>query len=170
MYFDDTRLPFIAPSPNMPSTATALVYPGTCIFEGVRNVSEGRGTTQPFEFIGAPFIDEIDLCSYMNGLGFEGVKARAVRFCPTFSKHAGEVCRGIQIHVTDKRKFKPVQYGCYLFRYLYEHYELDVNESTIKKNFGTSRILETKDMSALMADCREKCEKFKETTEKYRLY
>jgi len=63
-----------------------------------------------------------------------------------------------------------VQYGCYLFRYLYEHYELDVNESTIKKNFGTSRILETKDISALMADCREKCVKFKESTEKYRLY
>ncbi len=170
MYYSDTDLPFVAPSPNMPTPATALVYPGTCIFEGVRNVSEGRGTTQPFEFVGAPFIDEIKLSDHMNSLGFEGVRARAVRFCPTFSKHAGEVCRGIQIHVTDKRSFTPVKYGCCLFRYLYENYELDVNESTIKKNFGTSRILETNDIDGLFSDCAQKCLEFRKSTEKYRLY
>ena len=170
MYYIDTGLPFVAPSPNMPTPATALVYPGTCIFEGVRNVSEGRGTTQPFEFIGAPFIDELELCAYMNGLGFAGVKARAARFCPTFNKHAGEVCRGIQIHVTDKKSFKPVQYGCYLFRHLKDNYELDINESTIKKNFGTSRILLDNDLSGLFDDCREKCAEFKEKTRKYWLY
>lgn len=168
--FDDTDLTFIPPSPNMPTTDTAAVYPGTCIFESVRNVSEGRGTTRPFEMIGAPFINEIALCNYMNGLGFDGVKARCVRFTPTFSKHNGQICRGIQIHVTDKRTFRPFEYGCYLFRYLYENYDLDVNEATLRRNFGTSRILETQYLNGLMSDCAAKCARFKTHTEKYRLY
>ncbi len=169
-YFDDTDLQFIAPSPNMPTVKTALVYTATCIFEGVRNVSEGRGTTQPFEMMGAPFIDEFELCKYMNGLGLDGVIARRVRFCPTFSKHAGQVCRGIQIHVTDKRKFDPFEYGCHLFRHLYEKYELDLNESTIIKNFGTRRLLDCTDLDGLLADCRQKSANFQKSTEKYRLY
>ena len=169
-YFDDTDLQFIAPSPNMPTPKTALVYTATCIFEGVRNVSEGRGTTQPFEMMGAPFIDEFELCSYMNGLDLDGAVARRVRFCPTFSKHAGEVCRGIQIHVTDKRKFNPFEYGCYLFKYLKDKYELDINESTVKKNFGTSRLLDCTDLDALLTDCRQKSAEFKKSTEKYWLY
>ena len=169
-YFEDTDLQFIPPSPNMPTPDTAIVYPGTCIFEGVRNMSEGRGTTRPFEMIGAPYIDEFALCAYMNGLGLPGVATRHVRFSPTFSKFAGELCRGIQIHVTDKRAFSPFEYGMYLFRYLYENYPLDINESTIRKNFGTSRILETTDLPALLADCREKCAEFEKATERYRLY
>lgn len=169
-YFSDTYLTFVPPSPNMPTTDTALVYPGTCIFEGVRNMSEGRGTTRPFEMIGAPYVDEFTLCDYMNRLGFEGVTARRVRFTPTFSKFAGEVCRGIQIHVTDKRAFSPFEYGVYLFRYLYENYELDINEGTIKRNFGTSRILEDNNLGALLYDCREKAAQFRKSTEKYWLY
>ena len=79
-YFEDTDLQFIPPSPNMPTPDTAIVYPGTCIFEGVRNMSEGRGTTRPFEMIGAPYIDEFALCSYMNGLGLPGVVTRHLGF------------------------------------------------------------------------------------------
>ena len=169
-YFSDTHLTFVPPSPNMPTTDTALVYPGTCIFEGVRNMSEGRGTTRPFEMIGAPYVDEFTLCDYMNRLGFEGVTARRVRFTPTFSKFAGEVCRGIQIHVTDKRAFSPFEYGVYLFRYLYENYGLDINEGTIKRNFGTSRILEDNNLGSLLYDCREKAAQFRKSTEKYWLY
>ena len=169
-YFSDTHLTFVPPSPNMPTTDTALVYPGTCIFEGVRNMSEGRGTTRPFEMIGAPYVDEFTLCDHMNRLGFEGVTARRVRFTPTFSKFSGEVCRGIQIHVTDKYRFSPFEYGMYLFRYLYENYDLDVNEGTVRRNFGTSRILEDNNLGALLYDCREKAAEFKNSTEKYRLY
>ena len=169
-YFDETQLCFVAPSPNMPTPSTALVYPGTCIFEGVRNMSEGRGTTQPFELIGAPYIDEGALCEYMNSLCLPGVRARRARFTPTFSKFAGEMCRGIQIHVTDKRAFSPFEYGMRLFRYLYENYELDLNISTIKKNFGTSRILECDNSDELLSDCRKKSAEFKKSTEKYRIY
>lgn len=169
-YFDETSLNFVAPSPNMPTPQTALVYPGTCIFEGVRNVSEGRGTTQPFELIGAPFIDDNALCEYMNSLGLPGVRARRARFTPTFSKHQGQMCRGIQIHVTDKRAFSPFEYGMRLFRYLYENYELDINEGTIKRNFGTSRILDCPDIDGLLADCRQKCVDFRKNTEKYYIY
>ena len=154
----------------MPTPSTALVYPGTCIFEGVRNMSEGRGTTQPFELIGAPYIDEGALCEYMNSLCLPGVRARRARFTPTFSKFAGEMCRGIQIHVTDKRAFSPFEYGMRLFRYLYENYELDLNISTIKKNFGTSRILECDNSDELLSDCRIKSAEFKKSTEKYRIY
>ncbi len=169
-YFDETGLPFVAPSPNMPTPQTALVYPGTCIFEGVRNMSEGRGTTQPFELIGAPYIDEFRLCDHMNSLGLPGVRVRRARFSPTFSKFKGEICRGIQIHVTDKRAFSPFEFGMRLFRYLYENYELDINEGTIRRNFGTSRILEEKDLDGLLADCAAKCVPFKKQTEEYFIY
>ncbi|MBO4421917.1 MAG: DUF1343 domain-containing protein [Clostridia bacterium] len=170
LYFDDTDLCFVAPSPNMPTVRTALVYPGTCIFEAVRNVSEGRGTTQPFEFIGAPYIDDIALCDHMNSLGLPGVRFGRVRFCPTFSKFAGEQCRGVRIFVTDKRGFSPFECGCRLFRYLYENYELDVNEKTVCRNFGTRRLLDCADTGALLSDCRAKSAEFKKSTEKYWLY
>ena len=169
-YFDETGLCFVAPSPNMPTPQTALVYPGTCIFEGVRNVSEGRGTTQPFELIGAPYINDSALCDYMNSLELPGVRARRARFTPTFSKFFGELCRGIQIHVTDKREFSPFEYGMRLFRYLYEHYELDINEGTVRRSFGTSRILDCTDLNELLSDCRKKSAEFKKATEKYRIY
>ena len=170
VYYDETDLSFVPPSPNMPTPDTALVYPGTCIFEGVRNMSEGRGTTRPFEMIGAPYVDEYALCDYMNKLGFDGVRARRVRFTPTFSKFSGEVCRGIQIHVTDEHAFSPFEYGMYLFRYLHYNYDLDINESTIKRNFGTSRILEDNHLNTLLYDCRDKAAQFKKSTEKYWLY
>ena len=86
MYFDETNLPWVIPSPNFPSQNTALVYPGTCIFEGT-NLSEGRGTTIPFEVIGAPYIDAIEYANALNELGLKGVKFRPAHFTPTFSKH-----------------------------------------------------------------------------------
>ncbi|MBQ8159552.1 MAG: DUF1343 domain-containing protein [Clostridia bacterium] len=98
---DDTDVPWVAPSPNCPTLQTALCYIGTCLFEGT-NISEGRGTTQPFELIGAPFLDGNALSDEMNGLGLPGVHFRPVSFRPTFSKHAGESCRGVQMHLTDR--------------------------------------------------------------------
>ncbi len=101
MYLDDTDLPWVAPSPNCPDLAAALVYVGTCVFEGV-NVSEGRGTTQPFQLIGAPFIDPAKLEKRMAEYALPGVHFRRASFKPTFSKHAGAVCHGVQVHVTDR--------------------------------------------------------------------
>ena len=103
--------PFVMPSPNMPTFETALVYPGGCLLEGT-NLSEGRGTTRPFEIVGAPWIDGARLADELHALAFPGVRARATTFRPTFQKHAGQICGGVQIHVTDARSFRP--YATYL--------------------------------------------------------
>jgi uncharacterized protein YbbC (DUF1343 family) len=98
--------PFVMPSPNMPSYETAMVYPGGCLIEGT-NLSEGRGTTRPFEIVGAPWIDGAKLAEDWNALGLVGARARPVTFQPTFHKFAGAVCGGVQIHVTDPMSFRP---------------------------------------------------------------
>ncbi|KOG62786.1 MULTISPECIES: exo-beta-N-acetylmuramidase NamZ domain-containing protein [Streptomyces] len=102
-----TGLPWIAPSPNVPTPATAAVYPGTCLFEGT-NLSEGRGTTQPFEIVGAPYIDA-RFAPALAELALPGVHFRDLRFVPTFHKHAGRPLRGVQLHVTDRVAFAPVR-------------------------------------------------------------
>ena len=103
MYLDDTDLPWVAPSPNCQSLATALVYIGTCVFEGV-NVSEGRGTTQPFELIGSPWMDAAALEKRMTALDIPGLHFRRASFKPTFSKYQNELCHGVQVHITDREK------------------------------------------------------------------
>src|SRR5580692_10493040 len=99
--------PFVMPSPNMPTVDTAIVYPGGCLLEGT-NLSEGRGTTRPFEIVGAPWIDGQALSKALAATGLGGFHARAVTFRPTFQKHAGTICGGVQIHVTDEASFRPV--------------------------------------------------------------
>jgi uncharacterized protein YbbC (DUF1343 family) len=108
MFYDDTGLPWVLPSPNIPTLDTALVYPGAVLFEGTL-FSEGRGTTRPFELIGAPWIDGDRLAGAMNALGLPGVVFRPVFFEPTFHKHAKEGCGGCQIHVTDRVTFQPMR-------------------------------------------------------------
>lgn len=98
--------PFVLPSPNMPSYETALVYPGGCLIEGT-NLSEGRGTTRPFELVGAPWLDGVRLADEMHAVGLPGMRARPITFRPTFQKHAGLVCGGVQVHVTDVMGFRP---------------------------------------------------------------
>ena len=97
MSWEETGLPWVAPSPNMPTPQTAALYPGTCFFEGT-NLSEGRGTTRPFELIGAPFVDGFALADAMNDLAIPGARWRPVFFTPSFGKHAGERCGGVQLH------------------------------------------------------------------------
>ena len=110
MWFDQTGLPWVMPSPNMPTLASATVYPGMCLLEGT-NISEGRGTTRPFEIFGAPFIHAEKLCTELNALNLPGVFFRENYFQPTFHKFAGELCGGAQIHVTDREPFRPFQTG-----------------------------------------------------------
>ncbi|HSK09867.1 MAG TPA: DUF1343 domain-containing protein [Vicinamibacterales bacterium] len=107
MYWEETGLPWVLPSPNMPTPATAVVYPGAVLFEGTQ-LSEGRGTTRPFEILGAPWIEAEAFAATMNGYGIDGAFFRPVVFEPTFHKHAGQACGGVQIHVTDRRAFRPV--------------------------------------------------------------
>jgi uncharacterized protein YbbC (DUF1343 family) len=110
MYADCTGLPWVMPSPNMPTLDTAIVYPGTVLFEGMM-LSEGRGTTRPFELVGAPWIEAERFARDMNALGLTGVHFRPAVFEPTFQKHAKQTCGGCQIHVTARHLFKPVLVG-----------------------------------------------------------
>lgn len=108
MYFDETGLPWVMTSPNIPTLDTAIVYPGAVLFEGTL-LSEGRGTTRPFELIGAPWVDGERLASTLNALRLPGAFFRPAFFEPTFHKHAKTGCGGCQIHVTDRRTFEPVR-------------------------------------------------------------
>lgn len=118
MYWDATGLPWVMPSPNMPTLDTAVVYPGTVLFEGTM-LSEGRGTTRPFELIGAPWLDAERLAERMNRAALAGVHFRPATFEPTFQKHARATCGGCQIHVTSRQEFAPVKAGVSLMRECY---------------------------------------------------
>ncbi len=112
LWFDDTDLTWVMPSPNLPTLDTAVVYPGAVLFEGT-NVSEGRGTTRPFEFVGAPWLDAPRLVEALRlafgEAGARGVKVREACFSPVASKHAGSLCQGFQIHVTDRDAYEPLR-------------------------------------------------------------
>ncbi len=116
MMFDETELPWILPSPNIPTPVNStLHYLASCYFEGT-NISEGRGTTMPFELVGAPFIDNAELERRLNSYGLPGVKFRRCCFTPTFEKHKGERCFGVQLHITDRKLYRPFAAGMYLYR------------------------------------------------------
>ncbi len=106
----DTGLPWVFPSPNMPTPETALVYPGMCLLEGT-NLSEGRGTTRPFELFGAPWLDADALSETLEAERLPGVRFRPVRFVPTWDKHAGKRCHGVELHVADPEAFRPFRTG-----------------------------------------------------------
>ena len=150
MNYRDTCLPWIAPSPNMPRLETALVYPGLCLLEGT-NVSEGRGTTLPFEIFGAPFIQPWDLVGELNLYALPGIIFRPCYFQPTFHKFQGQLCGGAQLHITDYNVFKPYVTGIAILRAiqkLYPHhlkwkpppYEYEYEKLPIDILCGTDRI------------------------------
>lgn len=109
-YFDELDQMWVMPSPNLPTLETAICYNATCIFEGT-NVEEGRGTTTPFETVGAPYINPYDYAEKLNSLDLEGVYFRPLYFTPTFSKYPNILCGGVQVHVLDRKKFTPVKVG-----------------------------------------------------------
>jgi uncharacterized protein YbbC (DUF1343 family) len=117
MWYDETGLPWVQPSPNLPTLDTATVYPGTCFFEGV-NASEGRGTTRPFEYLGAPWVDGRGWAAALNGLRLPGAGFRACHFTPAYLRYRNERCGGVQVHVTDRDAFRPVETGLHLLRIL----------------------------------------------------
>jgi uncharacterized protein YbbC (DUF1343 family) len=121
MWFDNTGVQWIMPSPNMPTLDSALVYPGMCLLEGT-NLSEGRGTTRPFEIFGAPFIDPDSLVDRLHRFKLPGVIFRPMFFQPTFQKYTGELCGGAQIHVSDRNRFRPFETGVAILMAAYELY------------------------------------------------
>ena len=119
MRFDHTGLPWILPSPNMPTPETALVYPGMCMVEGTE-LSEGRGTTRPFELAGAPYLDGHRLAADLTAMQLPGVMFRATVFSPMFQKHHGKPCGGVQLHVTNPEAFRPVRTGAAFLKACYD--------------------------------------------------
>lgn len=120
-FWGGTGLPWVMPSPNMPTPQTAIVYPGMCLLEGTK-MSEGRGTTRPFEIVGAPYIDGEFLARELNSFGLPGVKFRRVSFQPTFQKYAGIPCNGVQVHVIDPKSYLPVLTTLALLRLVLENW------------------------------------------------
>ena len=106
-WYEETNLIWVPPSPNIPTRASAMVYPGMCLIEGT-NLSEGRGTTTPFEIVGAPWLDGVKLAERLNALALPGALFRPVAFTPTLSKFSGESCQGVQLHVSDRKLFRPL--------------------------------------------------------------
>ena len=180
MYFDETGLHWVNPTPNMTSVEAAVLYAGTCLFEGT-NVSEGRGT-RPFEIIGAPWIDPHRLAGKMNEIGLKGVIFRPASFIPMFSKHQGETCGGVQLHITDRAGMKPVECGIMLMFTIKELYpdqflffpsSGENGHPFIDLLAGTDRVRKVKDATEarqMMKDWKKECGSFLAIREKYKLY
>jgi uncharacterized protein YbbC (DUF1343 family) len=162
MRWEDTGLPWVAPSPNMPTPDTARVYPGGCLIEG-SNLSEGRGTTRPFEWVGAPYLDAAAYAGGLNALELPGVRFRPARFQPTFHKWAGRVCGGVQLHVVDARVFKAFLTGLAVldvarrqapraFRWRRPPYEYERRKLPIDILLGTDSIRTRLERGARLAD------------------
>jgi uncharacterized protein YbbC (DUF1343 family) len=184
MWFEDTKLPWIIPSPNMPTPDTALVYPGMCLFEGT-NISEGRGTTRPFEIFGAPFIHSETIVNALKEFRLPGVAFRPLSFQPTFQKHAGLVCGGAQIHVTDRGKFRPFKTGVAIlkairdawpreFKWKEPPYEYEDVKLPIDILAGTNRLRRDieagKDLDTMEVWWKEEAKAFEKIRKKFLIY
>jgi uncharacterized protein YbbC (DUF1343 family) len=184
MYFDIAGLPWVIPSPNMPTLDTAIVYPGTVLFEGT-NVSEGRGTTRPFEITGAPWPIAERFAEQMNAIGLDGVFFRPAVFEPTFQKHAKTACAGCQMHVLDRRAFRPVEAGVALikafrdagpaqFAWRQPPYEYEHTKMPIDILAGSSELREQIEAGVSARDIarswKPTVDAFMQTRERYLLY
>ncbi|MDH3575117.1 MAG: DUF1343 domain-containing protein [Desulfobacteraceae bacterium] len=184
MFFTDTGLPWIPPSPNMPSPVTALVYPGQVLWEGT-NVSEGRGVTLPFEIFGAPFFNTKRLLSTMGENELPGIKLRPVVFEPTFNKWSGKACNGFQIHITDPYEFKPyitalkllhavIFHHSNMFQWKRTPYEYEFEKLPIDLIIGDKKIRQRieslDDIYAIEKSWIKDLKAFAETSKKFHLY
>jgi len=174
-WYDGTGLPWVIPSPNMPTLETATVYPGQVFFEGT-NVSEGRGTTKPFELFGASWIDGFDLARALNGLGLPGVLFREAWFTPTFSKFAGAACGGCQVHVMDRGAYRPLETALHIIKTIRDLYpdRFEFHADYFDKIMGTDRVrlaLERGDsVASIVASLRAGLAEFGELRKPYLLY
>jgi uncharacterized protein YbbC (DUF1343 family) len=183
-WLDESDAPWVMPSPNMPTPDTATVFPGTVLLEGTQ-LSEGRGTTRPFELVGAPYIDPHGFAEAINGYCLPGVYARACGFQPTFQKHARRNCGGVQLHVTDRDAFKPVLTGAAIvktahdmypteFRWKEPPYEYVYDKNPFDVIAGTDKLRHAFEqgeaLSAIESSWQPELERFKALREEYLLY
>lgn len=184
MWFDGTGLPFVPSSPNLPTLDSCTVYPGMVLLEGT-NLSEGRGTTRPFETFGAPFLEAHALAEKLQDQGLPGVQFRACHFEPTFQKHAGARCGGAQIHVTDRATFEPVRTAVTIlqqakalapadFSWRDPPYEYETEKKPIDILWGSDALREGIDAGitadAILAGVGDEMRAFEELVEQYLLY
>lgn len=181
MYYDDTELPWVMPSPNMPTLDTSIVYPGTALIEGT-NISEGRGTTKPFELIGAPFIDGEDLAENLSEADLPGVRFRSSYFTPESSKHDDELSGGVEIYVTDRNAYESVKTGLTIVKTIHDMYPDDFefqeeNESGVSQfdnlignGWVREKIEEGASVEEIMNEWEADLDDFKELRREYLLY
>jgi uncharacterized protein YbbC (DUF1343 family) len=184
MWFDETGLPWVIPSPNMPTLATATVYPGMCLVEGT-NLSEGRGTTRPFEFFGAPWLNPFELAEALNALDLPGARFRPHYFMPTFQKHKKKVCGGAELYVTDRELFDAYRTGLWCvkvardlnpkkFKWRSETYEFVSDRPAIDLLTGSAQYREIVDRGGnvddLLTESREELAEFAARREEFLLY
>jgi uncharacterized protein YbbC (DUF1343 family) len=183
-FYDETDAPWVMPSPNMPTVDTSVVFPATVYFEGTQ-VSEGRGTTRPFEIVGAPYIDSKDYADALTSLELSGVIFSPTAFLPTFQKHAGNGCGGVFLHVTDRQTFEPVFTGLAMIKVIFDLYPEEFSwkntpyEYVFDRNpfdviAGTTKIRENFEQKGSWDDLKKLCqsgiEEFLTIREKYLLY
>lgn len=169
MYYDETDLLFVNPSPNIPSVNSVFNYYGACLYEAT-NISEGRGTTRPFDIIGAPFVDSKSLYEEMVSYNLPGVVFRRVYFVPQFNKHAGEVCEGLELHVTDRKEYLPILTHMYMLRHFRRYKEYNENETGLCMRFGNRSILGDIEPKKIECENNAKIQEFLRIREKYVLY
>lgn len=184
MFFEDTGLPWVAPSPNLPTPMSAMVYPGQVIWEGT-NVSEGRGTTQPFELFGAPFIDTRQILKRLGGRRLPGMVLRPGAFEPTSNKWTGKLCHGFQMHVQDRWSFRPYAASLKLLQAILElhsnefqwkqpPYEYEYEKLPFDLITGDPAIREALENGAsvkdMAAEWRKYLDEFVKTSREYYLY
>ncbi len=181
---DETDAPWVMPSPNIPTIDSATVFPGTVHFEGTQ-LSEGRGTTKPFELVGAPYVEPEEYAERLNELDQPGVHFRSCVFRPTFQKHGGVSCGGVQIHVTDRNAFEPVRAGIAMVKFAFDMYpgEFRWKEPPYEYVFdrnpfdvisGTSKLREAfergESLETIETQWQGPLNEFKKIREKYLLY
>ncbi|MGD6730429.1 MAG: DUF1343 domain-containing protein [Pleomorphochaeta sp.] len=173
--YSDYNLPWIKPSPAIPSFNTALLYSGTCLFEGT-NISVARGTYSPFEMIGSPFIDEIKFSKDINKLKIPGIITTPTIFKPMFGKYKDEICNGLYFHITDKKKAESIYLSITILKYLKDNYkEFILDENNTKHTakllgYDFEEKFNTLTTSQLINNFREQSNYFKEYSKKYYLY
>jgi uncharacterized protein YbbC (DUF1343 family) len=175
MWFDETALPWVIPSPNMPTLDTATVYPGLVAIEGT-NLSEGRGTTKPFELFGAPWIDGYELAKTLNGLGLSGVRFREAWFTPSFSKFQGQLCGGCQVHVTDRDAFRPFAAALHIIKTVRDAYpgKFEFHADYFDQVMGTASVRAALEggtgVPAILENIRPGLEAFADLRKPYLIY
>jgi len=184
MWFDNTKLPWVLPSPNMPAIDTASVYPGMCLLEGTM-ISEGRGTTRPFEIFGAPYINPERLVQKLVAYKLPGVVFRPMYFQPAFQKHAGSLCGGAQLHITGRERFRPFKTGVGVIKAIYDlhpkdflwkqpPYEYESEKMPIDILAGTERlrkgIEKGESLDRMEAWWREQCHSFQKNVRRRFLF